>query len=315
MLERRVMLSNGRQIAVRDTGPANGRPVLYLHGFMGSRLECVPADPLAKEFGLRLVSLDRPGFGQSSNAPPGAAIDAADAAAVCANLGLRNPIVVGVSGGSAAAMLMAANPSVGAPVIILACPLCPLDDPAIRSQFSAVSRWVLALTTLNPGPTGFLLNGPLRQLAKRYPQTLLNLICKRFSRADQEALSHSAWHEALSRSLAESFASGGEGALRDLLGYNQRWDDRLWQVETPVLVWHGREDTVVPIRGARALARRLSNGQLHEYESEGHFSVPLRHMRTLLSQAIRIAESRHPVPAKHRSDLDPRLADSRQAAR
>lgn len=292
MLERRVMLSNGRQIAVRDSGPANGRPVLYLHGFLGSRLECVPADALAKEFGLRLVSLDRPGFGQSSNAPPGPAIDAADAAAVCANLGLRNPIVVGVSGGSAPAMLVAADPSVGVPVVILACPLCPLDDPAIRSQFSQVSRLVLTLTALQPGPTGFLLNGPLRQFAKRYPHTLLNLICKRFARADQDALRHHAWHEALSRSLAESFATGGGGALRDLVAYTQRWDERLWQVNTPVLIWHGQDDTVVPIRGARALARRLSNGQLQEYENEGHFSVPLRHMRTLLSQAIRIAEAK-----------------------
>ena len=289
MLERRIVLSNGRKIAVRESGHVHGRPVFYLHGFLGSRLECVPADPLAAEFGLRLISIDRPGFGFSSNAPPDPAIDAADAAAVCVELGLRHPIVVGVSGASAPALLMAANPSIGAPVVILACPLCPLDDPAVLAQFSALAQLVLRGTTLTPRAAGLLLDGPLRQFAKRYPQALLKILCTRFARADQEALSSGEWSQAIADSLAESFAAGGYGALRDLLTYTQRWDERLWRIQTPVLIWHGRQDTVVPIRCARALARRLANGQLHEYEDEGHLSVPLRHMRTLLSQAIRLA--------------------------
>jgi len=291
MLERRVVLSNGRKIAVRESGPAHGRPVFYLHGFLGSRLECVPADPLAAEFGLRLISIDRPGFGLSSNAPPDASIDAADAAAVCLELELRHPIVVGVSGGSAPALLMAANPSIGAPVVILACPLCPLDDPAVLAQFSMLAQFVLRSTPITPRAAGLLLDGPLRQFAKRYPEALLKILCTRFARADQEALLSGEWSQAIADSLAESFAAGGYGALRDLLTYTQRWDERLWRIQTPVLIWHGRQDTVVPIRCARALARRLANGQLHEYEDEGHLSVPLRHMRTLLSQAIRLASN------------------------
>jgi pimeloyl-ACP methyl ester carboxylesterase len=291
MLERRVVLSNGRKIAVRESGPAHGRPVFYLHGFLGSRLECVPADPLAAEFGLRLISIDRPGFGLSSNAPPDPSIDAADAAAVCLELGLRHPIVVGVSGGSAPALLMAANPSIGAPVVILACPLCPLDDPAVLAQFSMLAQFVLRSTPITPRAAGLLLDGPLRQFAKRYPQALLKILCTRFARADREALLSGEWSQAIADSLAESFAAGGYGALRDLLTYTQRWDERLWRIQTPVLIWHGRQDTVVPIRCARALARRLANGQLHEYEDEGHLSVPLRHMRTLLSQAIRLASN------------------------
>jgi pimeloyl-ACP methyl ester carboxylesterase len=291
MLERRVVLSNGRKIAVRESGPAHGRPVFYLHGFLGSRLECVPADPLAAEFGLRLISIDRPGFGLSSNAPPDPSIDAADAAAVCLELELRHPIVVGVSGGSAPALLMAANPSIGAPVVILACPLCPLDDPAVLAQFSILAQFVLRSTPINPRAAGLLLDGPLRQFAKRYPEALLKILCTRFARADQEALLSGEWSQAIADSLAESFAASGYGALRDLLAYTQRWDERLWRIQTPVLIWHGRQDTVVPIRCARALARRLANGQLHEYEDEGHLSVPLRHMRTLLSQAIRLASN------------------------
>lgn len=291
MLERRVVLPNGRKIAVREAGPANGRPVFYLHGFLGSRLECVPADSLAAEFGLRLISIDRPGFGLSSYAPPDPAIDAADAAAVCSELGLHQPIVVGVSGGSAPALLLASNPAVDAPVVILACPLCPLDDPAMLAQFSALARLVLRGTTLNPRAVGLLLDGPLRQFAKHYPQALLKVLCTRFARADQEALRSGEWSHAIASSLAESFATGGYGALRDLLTYTQRWDDRLWRLQTPVLIWHGQQDTVVPIRCARALARRLANGQIHEYENEGHLSVPLRHMRTLLSQALRLSSN------------------------
>jgi pimeloyl-ACP methyl ester carboxylesterase len=184
---------------------------------------------------------------------------------------------------------MAANPAIGAPVVILACPLCPLDDPAVLAQFSILAQFALRVTALTPRTAGLLLDGPLRQFAKRYPQVLLKILCTRFARADQEALRSRVWSQAIASSLAESFAAGGHGALRDLLTYTQRWDERLWRVQTPVLIWHGRQDTVVPIQCVRALARRLANGQLHEYENEGHLSVPLRHMRTLLSQAIRLA--------------------------
>jgi pimeloyl-ACP methyl ester carboxylesterase len=296
MQERRIALPNGRQIAFRDSGASPGRTVLYLHGFLGSRLESVPAQEIAKEFDLRLVSVDRPGFGLSSTAPPGAEFDAADAAAVCAELGLRNPIVVGVSGGSAAALLTAITPRVDAAVIVLASPLGPIDDPQMRQRFSLLTRSALRLSQTSPLTAQCVLNGPLRLLARRYPERLLRLMGTRFARADREVLDNPEWREAICRSLAESFVTGGAGALRDLQSYPQSWNDALWQVNTPVMLWHGRLDTVVPIRCARDLARRLPGGQLHEYETEGHLSVPLRHMRTLLSQAIRIAQAQCPQP-------------------
>jgi len=295
MREQCIALPNGRTVAIRESGNLRGRPVVYLHGFLGSRLECAPADALATELGLRLVSVDRPGFGLTSSAPPDPRIDAEDVAAITQRLGLHQAIVVGVSGASAAALLSAAHPAVAAPVTVLACPLGPLEDPRIAVQFSRIVRMALGISRMAPRATASVLEGLFRRLAQTQPERLLQLLCLRFAAADHEALRCPHWQRAVVNSLSESFRLGAAGALRDLLSYSQTWPRELWQITTPVLIWHGERDTVVPLPCAQALTERLANARLTIYEHEGHFSVPLRHMRSLLTSALKVADTAEPT--------------------
>ena len=41
-------------------------------------------------------------------------------------------------------------------------------------------------------------------------------------------------------------------------------------ISAPVLLLHGDADAVVPVEQARAMAARLDDVELHEYEGEGH---------------------------------------------
>lgn len=59
-------LPDGRQLGFAQYGDPNGRAVLYQHGIPGSRIEACRYDALGWELGVRIVSVDRPGYGLSS---------------------------------------------------------------------------------------------------------------------------------------------------------------------------------------------------------------------------------------------------------
>jgi pimeloyl-ACP methyl ester carboxylesterase len=60
-VSRRVTLPDGRGLGYAEYGPAEGPPVLYFHGWPSSRLE--PA--ILGTSGIRIISVDRPGYGLS----------------------------------------------------------------------------------------------------------------------------------------------------------------------------------------------------------------------------------------------------------
>ena len=61
----RIQLSDGRMLAFSEYGIPDGKPIFYCHGFPASRLEARVLDPAAVKLGLRLISVDRPGYGLS----------------------------------------------------------------------------------------------------------------------------------------------------------------------------------------------------------------------------------------------------------
>lgn len=77
-----VAVGGGRVLAADDVGDPDGRPVVYLHGAPDCRLARHPDDGIAAAAGVRLLAVDRPGYGASDPDPGltfgsfGAALDA-----------------------------------------------------------------------------------------------------------------------------------------------------------------------------------------------------------------------------------------------
>jgi pimeloyl-ACP methyl ester carboxylesterase len=59
-------LSDGRHLAWRFYGRRDGAPILFFHGFPGSRLQAALVHAQAAAAGVALIAFDRPGFGASS---------------------------------------------------------------------------------------------------------------------------------------------------------------------------------------------------------------------------------------------------------
>ena len=65
--EGHITLPDGRTIAYAEWGDAHGDPVFYFHGWPGSRLEAALCGDAARRHHVRLISLDRPGYGRSTS--------------------------------------------------------------------------------------------------------------------------------------------------------------------------------------------------------------------------------------------------------
>ncbi|MBC7778510.1 MAG: alpha/beta fold hydrolase, partial [Proteobacteria bacterium] len=64
-----VRLPDGRRLTYAQYGDPAGVPVLYCHGFPGSRLEARQTDAVARRLGVRVIAFDRPGYGGSDFQP------------------------------------------------------------------------------------------------------------------------------------------------------------------------------------------------------------------------------------------------------
>src|SRR5258708_15600833 len=99
-VDRVIRLRDDRQMAYSEWGDVQGRPVVFLHGNLGSRLFC-PDEEATESAGVRLITTDRPGFGRSDPRPGAALLDwPADYVELTGQLGLPpSPVIGWASGG------------------------------------------------------------------------------------------------------------------------------------------------------------------------------------------------------------------------
>ncbi|KAL1892775.1 hypothetical protein Sste5346_006858 [Sporothrix stenoceras] len=95
-----VTLPDGRTLGFAEYGAPEGAPVIYFHGFPSNRLEGSAADKLAKQHKVRLLCLDRPGYGLSTLQPGRRMLDwPDDVMAFASAQSLPTFGVLGASGG------------------------------------------------------------------------------------------------------------------------------------------------------------------------------------------------------------------------
>jgi len=131
-----VVLADGRRLGADDVGDPAGTPVVYLHGSPDCRLARHPDDGVAAGLGIRLLAVDRPGWGSSDPLPePSVGAFAVDLAALLDHLGIDRAGLLAWSAGAPYALGAAAvlGHRVTTLVTYGAMPPSPaMDDPAVR---------------------------------------------------------------------------------------------------------------------------------------------------------------------------------------
>ena len=280
-----VRLPDGRVIAIEEYGNPAGPTVLYFHGWPASRLEA----GLIPDLPVRLLALDRPGYGRSSPHPGRTLLDwPRDVADVADRLGLQRFHVVGLSGGAPFAVACAYALPQRVRGAALVCPVPPAHG--LHPRASGVGH----LFRLGRHPVlARRLFSMVRPLLRRRVITPSTVVGSSLPAADRECLDRQTL-SGLARVWREGIGRSVQGALSDAGIYARDWQVPLGKVTVPVDLWYGSEDSLIPLH-ALAPLEAMPDLRLHVVPGEGHYSLAIRHAARILEQLTR--EPQAAVPA------------------
>lgn len=242
-----LQLSDGRRLSYRDFGPVDGKPFLYFHGGGSSAIEPAYANPYIAELGLRVIGIDRPGMG-SSTQRANYSIEgvAADGLALADHLGLKRFGTIGMSAGAPFALKLAEIAPDRVPLV----GLINASPERTLPEWKAVSLPMRLML-------GAMLSRPLRKIAFANIATGTE---KRVARAakkgglTQQDESHIA--AAIQSGLAGPH--GFETLMRDIdLVLTQSWPIKLRELKAKVFAYSATLDLSLPFY--LALAKSHAN--------------------------------------------------------
>lgn len=293
-----LILPDGRTLGYAEYGLPTGTPLLYFHGFPSSRLEAYAIDAIARRRRLRILALDRPGYGLSTPLPTRRIVDwPADVRCLAEHVGLARFAVLGVSGGGPYALACArALPSEMLSAVGVGAGAMPWKadrrDVMWSSWFAylAVTYWPSGLWAVSVGLLGLLRRIARTGWATRQIDALLESSVKTRTEAEatgaltgastspdeaaDETLPIPVRRERLLRFAFEPFEQGTWEFIREMKLMTQDWGFEFEDVTyDPVQVWHGSKDTNAPISMIRYMVERLPHCKFTVYEGKNHYAM------------------------------------------
>jgi pimeloyl-ACP methyl ester carboxylesterase len=269
-----IVQLSGRELAVEDSGPSSGVPVL-VHNGAGSRHLFPGAVREAQRSGFRLIGYDRPGFGGSTAMPGRVVADCAeDVRAILASLGISRAAVWGSSGGGPYALATAALLPEAVTAVCLFASLGPYGAPdldfadgmgdgfreEIRVFFTEPVR---AREEFRAQSAEF---APLAASADWW-------VDRWGERAGTDAAHSREWAAYLALCNRDRCADGDEGWWEDWSASFHPWGFDLTTIQAPVILWHGLKDTTPPPAHSRWLAQQIPLVTAHFPSDQDHTNV------------------------------------------
>jgi pimeloyl-ACP methyl ester carboxylesterase len=263
-LERRIRTGDGRVLAVAEWGDPGGIALFALHGTPGGRIACWMDPTIYARHGLRRLTLDRPGYGESTRLPGRTVADVVpDIEAIADQLGVGRFAVTGGSGGGPHALACAALMGDR----VLRC----LADVSIAPYGVEGLDWLAGMTAGNVEEFEAALAGEaaIRVVAERERATTLERLAAgradflgdsyEMSEADQGQM---AKHVGLiADQLTNGLAPGADGWVDDELAFTKPWGFDVGSIRVPVRLTYGRADTLVPAAHGDWLAAHIPGAE------------------------------------------------------
>jgi pimeloyl-ACP methyl ester carboxylesterase len=294
-----VTLADGRRLAFTVTGPANGVPVIYCHGAIGTPIDAsIDLQRITRALGVRYIAPSRPGIGGSDASPGRSVLDFADDVSELADaLCLKRFSVVGVSAGGPYALALAYKLRGRVGRVALCSSLSPLGSPHTTPGVQKRVRLGLRLLALHPGLCRVVGDAVLPVVAQR-PDLVNRVIRAHAAPGERGRLADRRERAAASDSFLDATRDGVGGLIDDYLTYAAGWDFPLAEVYNEVHLWHGAGDPLVPVEHALQLAASLPRCQVHIDPDEGHhfFRSSLAEiLASLVSHRPRLADAAGPA--------------------
>ena len=269
---------------------ANGRRQATFHpGVRGSRRQArvpaarhsgKPAGPhprsaVLHRLGVRLISFDRPGYGESDRLAGRRVADAAaDVLTIADAYGLDRFSVVGRSGGGPHALACAAllpERTTKAAVLV---GLAPHGAEGLDWFDGMAQSNVTEYTAAANGYEDIVAHTKAMASAVRAnPASLIARLQAELPDPDRRVVADRGIRSMLIETYAEALRTSEYGWVDDVLAFCSPWGFDPATVRVPVLLWHGASDVFSPASHARWLADRIPSAAVVVQAGAAHFGA------------------------------------------
>ncbi|GAA1958160.1 alpha/beta hydrolase [Catenulispora subtropica] len=272
-----LRLADGRTLEYLVAGPEEGTPLVFHHGTPFAAVLFEPMVEAAARHGLRMVVHSRPGYAGSSP-QPGRTIASVteDVTALLAALDAERFLTVGWSGGGPHALACAAllpGRCLGAATVA---GVAPYDAEGLDWLDGMGAENVEEFTAATAGvePLEAFLTAQVEGLADVQGHQIAAALGDLVSEVDRRVLTDE-FAEYTAGAFRKAVSEGIAGWRDDDFAFVGAWGFDLAAVETPVSIWQGAEDRMVPYAHGRWLAERVPGASVRLLPAEGHLSLML----------------------------------------
>ncbi len=280
-------LADDRTLGYAEYGDPQGTPFFYFHGWPSSRIEFagLNGDEIARQLNLRVIAVDRPGFGLSSYQPHHKFTDwPADVSRLADHLGFERFAVVGYSASSPYTLACANRLSQRLTAVgVISGVAQPFNVRGATRGMPTIMLWTTA--RIHPRLTWFLFN-MMKKAITNGPRDRLPASAKQAMMAEADFAFIKEHPAAMSANMdggAEAIRRGSLGPSEAGALYWKPWGFRLEDIKMKVHVWHGEADLNAPFAAhGKVLAQKLPNTEAKFYPGEGHISLIHKYLKTFL---------------------------------
>ena len=259
-----IALRDGRRIAYCEWGDRDGWPIFLCHGAPGSRV-FGPDSKTTAEAGVRLITVDRPGYGRSDPKPGRQIRDwPADVAELAAALGIEEFDVAGHSSGGPYALACAAKFRGRVQRVALISCIAPYGEPSSEQADEDEELTRLARQDLERAAqeiahsAAWLVEAPERFLDLPRPKP------------DVQLLTDPAIRAMFVNTIREAVTQGVDAYGRDCALERRRWGVAFDEISAEVWIFQGDRDRAVPTSQAHTLTATLPGSHLRTFPDAGH---------------------------------------------
>ena len=265
---------HGRRVQYAVVGARDlAKVVFYSHGFPACRLEASIAHGVARDLGITVVALDRPGFGGSDWYGERRIEDWSDDVRLVADaLGVSTFGVLGVSGGTPTAVAAAALLSDRVSQLAVVSGVGPMHEPGALEGMHWVNKGLLRAGQ-HFGGLGQLAVGAIAVLWRTVPGAAEVWFSSVLPAADRPIVTRAEVGVVLARNVKESLRPGVRGVMTEFSLLLSDWRGLPPKVTVPTTIWHGDEDTYVPISMAKILHKMIPQSRFEQVKGGGHFMI------------------------------------------
>jgi pimeloyl-ACP methyl ester carboxylesterase len=270
-----VSLRDGRKIGYAEYGDPEGYPILFFHGMPGSRYWHHPNDSMTASMGVRLIVVERPGYGVSSSKKKRRVIDwPDDVIEVVDALGISKFAVAGVSAGGPHVLACAYK----IPDRLSSATVIGSLSPPDSFKEIDLEKWkhykLATCPIVGRGwkcMSNFIHYCDFKRNGKN-DEAYFDASASQLSDVDQMLLEENLELRAMYiENMAESHQNGYQGRLDDAVCVSkQEWGFELEEIQLPVTILHGDQDILTPIQMGRYLETVIPKSLFDPISDAGH---------------------------------------------